>query len=41
MLFAAGEVGDWKNYLTVSMNEMIEAAIRERMAGSSYTLQYT
>ncbi|KAK7087806.1 sulfotransferase 1E1-like [Littorina saxatilis] len=40
-MYRKGEVGDWKNYLTVAMNEMMDGAIQEKLPGSSYTLQYT
>lgn len=39
-LYRKGQVGDWKNYLTVAMNEMMDAAIQENMAGLSYTLHF-
>ncbi|KAL8612571.1 hypothetical protein ACOMHN_053636 [Nucella lapillus] len=40
-LYRKGQAGDWKNHLTVTMNEMMDAAIQKNMADLSYTLHFT
>lgn len=37
-LYRKGEPGDWKNYLTVTMSEMIDQAVRDKLAGSMFTV---
>ena len=36
----AGKVGDWKSHFTVAQNEVMDALIREKLAGSGLTFDY-
>ncbi|XP_033729023.1 sulfotransferase family cytosolic 1B member 1-like [Pecten maximus] len=39
--YRKGDVGDWKNWLTVAQNEMYDKVIEENMAGIDLEVKYT
>nr|KAG5694304.1 hypothetical protein BaRGS_032022 [Batillaria attramentaria] len=40
LIFRKGEVGDWKNHLTVAMSNIVDAKAEEKMKGLPFTLHY-
>ncbi|XP_076472885.1 sulfotransferase 1C2-like [Babylonia areolata] len=40
-MFRKGQVGDWKNYLTVAMDERVERMAREKMEGLPFTFHFS
>ena len=39
-LFLSGKVGDWKSHFTVAQNEVLDAFIRDKLAGTGLTFDY-
>ncbi|XP_025092461.1 sulfotransferase 1A1-like [Pomacea canaliculata] len=40
-MFRRGEVGDWKNHLTVAQSERLDAAIKQQLDGCDFNFRYT
>ncbi|XP_025090205.1 sulfotransferase 1A3-like isoform X2 [Pomacea canaliculata] len=39
--YRKGEIGDWRNYFTETLNERVDPFIEKQMAGLSYIMQYS
>nr|KAG5694360.1 hypothetical protein BaRGS_002214 [Batillaria attramentaria] len=40
-LYRKGETGDWKNYLTITMSEMIDQAVQDKLKDSMFSMHFT